>query len=214
MQRTFLFFVMLFSFLPVHTTQAALTFYTDRTAWETAVTATILTEDFSSITPYFLAEGINSAGLINIELFNLVAQNELNAIDDGTGTENINSTPFYQGASNANNSSGTPSGADFIDILLPYVTTAFGGDFQSTHSGGGLTLSVDGTVYEFSDLLPDGTGCGFLGFISTEAFSTVRLYDAEKREVFGLDNVSFAIPEPATLALLGLGGLALLRKQK
>jgi hypothetical protein len=212
--KNLVFITALFLFLSVSFSHAALTFYTNRAAWETAVANPILTEDFDSIPPYLLQEGINSAGLIDIELINLVAPSIWNSINNGSGSQSVNGSPFYQGGSNANNSTGELSGADFIDLHLPYAVIAFGGDFCSTHSGDGLTLSVNGESYEFTDLLPGGVGSGFLGFISTVPFTTVRLYDAEKRETFGLDNVSFAVPEPGTLVLLAVGAISLLRKRR
>jgi hypothetical protein len=85
-----------------------------------------------------------------------------------------------------------------------------------------LILQVAGLQYSFEQLLPLDDGDGFLGFISSNAFSTVTLFDPVQDdpvnnvfrlgETFGLDNVSFAVPEPTTLLLLGMGGL-LIRKR-
>jgi hypothetical protein len=200
-------------FVSISYAQADLTFYTNRTTWETAIGEATTNENFDAVSPYLLSAGINSAGLISVELIGLAGQSIWNAIDAGSGTQSVNGSRFFQGGSNRNNTAGTLSGADFIDLHLPYAVTAFGGDFCSTHSGDGLTLSVNGQTYEFTDLLPTGAGSGFLGFISTDSFSTVRLFDAEKRETFGLDNISFAAPEPATLVLLAFGGLTALRKR-
>ncbi len=213
MKRVFLFALMLVSVLTLPST-AELTFFTDRTAWETAVAEPVTVEDFDSIGTYQLIEGINNAGLIDIELINLAGQNEWNAVTSG-GSQNVNGTVFYQGGCNANSETVSNSGADFIDLHLPRPVMAFGADFASTHSGDGLTLSVNGETFEFSNLLPAEQGSGFVGFISTEHFSVVRLFDADKREAFGVDNVSFALtPEPGTIALLALGGLGILRKRK
>jgi hypothetical protein len=191
--------------VPIH---ADLSFYTKRSTWESAVNDAIVTENFNSVSPYILTEGVNSAGLIDIQLIGLSGPSEWNSINDGSGPLNINGSTFYQGGSNY-------SGADFINLLLPFTAKAFGGDFVSTHSADGLTLKVDGLQYEFSALLPAGVGTGFLGFVSTNSFSQVTLFDASKNETFGLDNVSFAaVPEPATICLLGLGALSLTRKKR
>jgi len=82
-------------FLAVQTAQATFTFYTDRNDWETNVAGIILTEDFESVTPYFLSEGINNTGLITINLINLLAENEWNSINSGTGNQSVNGTNFY-----------------------------------------------------------------------------------------------------------------------
>ena len=197
----------------VISTQAGLTFYTDRNAWESAVSGAIVIEDFDSVTPSFLTEGINGAGLINIEMVNLSEVNQWNSIDNGSGYSNVNGTPYYQGACRYTD-------PDTITVLhLPFLTRAFGGDFESTYSPDldGLTLQINGSRYEFSDLMSSNGGTGFLGFISTtDTFSSVTLFDYDEilGESFGLDNVSFvAVPEPVIMVLLGIGGL-MLRKRR
>ena len=111
---------------------------------------------------------------------------------------------------------------------LPQAVFGWGADFSTTHSGGGLTLEIDSIFAEFSDVLPDldlfpetEDGTGFLGVISTNAFSSIRLFDTDQNETFGMDNVSFgvasvSIPESAPLALIALGllGLAGYRRRR
>ena len=196
---------------------ADLVFYTDRSAWESAVNTDITVEHFDSVTPYFLAEGMNNAGLIDIEMLNLSGVNEFNSIDDGSSILNIDETPFFRGGC-------LRADPDvLINLRIPFSAIAFGGDFTSTHSSDGLVLQVDGLQYSFEELLPSDDGDGFLGFISSNVFSTVTLFDPVQDdpannvfrlgETFGLDTVSFAVPEPATLFILGLGTL-LTRKRK
>jgi len=188
--------------------QADLSFFHNRTLWENAVSGTIVTEDFNSVTPYYMTEGVNHAGLIDIELIGLSSVSQWNSINNGSGPLNINGSRYYQGGSNY-------SGANSINLLMP--TTAFGGDFISTHSAGGLTLRVGSLQYEFSSLLPNGAGSGFLGFVSTDPFSQITLFDASKNETFGLDNVSFvtAVPAPgaAILGFIGLGTVGWVKRR-
>ena len=183
--------------------EAELTFYTNRTEWENAVNSPIVTETFNSVTPYFMTEGMNSAGLVDIELIAPVIVCEWNSINNGSSPLNMNGTPFYQGGSSGSN------GARAINLYLPSLVTAFAGDFSTTHSTSELTLGVLGSNYEFTTLLPAEPGTGFVGFTSTAPILSVMFFDDHPNETFGLDNVSFPVPEPATMALLGLSGLIL-----
>ena len=193
---------------------AELSFYTDRSDWEAAVSGDIVTEDFDAVAPYILTEGVNSAGLIYIELADLVEENVFNVFDDGLAWSGW--TPFFQGALRRNDPDAK------INLVLP-SSMAFGGDFYSTYSHDGLSLEVDGSSYKFGDWMPSDDGTGFLGFISTNAFTTVTLFDPVEEdlanlvlrsgETFGLDNVSFAVPEPITLGFLGLGVFCLRKRR-
>ena len=189
-------------------------FYTDRDVWENDISGVIKTETFDEVTPYFLIEGINSAGLIDIEMVNLSEVNQWNSIDNGTDTEDflsINGTTYYQGGCRLTDPDTR------IDLRLPLAVGAFGADFTSTHSssyGNGLVLQVHGVDYFFNQLLPDTDGTGFLGFITTPGTSVVTLFAPENNETFGLDNVSFVVPEPMTLILLSWGGWILTGRKK
>ena len=189
----------------VISTQAGLTFYTDRSEWAAAVSGDIITEDFHSVSPYVLTEGVNSTGLIDIELTGLVQENEFNFIDDGLAWSGW--THFFHGALRRDDPDAV------INLVFRFSVSAFGGDFESTNDKDGLWLEVNGEQYAFGgeESLPSGDGSGFLGFVSTETFPMVTLFDPTKGgwrlgESFGLDNVSFTVPEPVTIVLLGMGG--------
>lgn len=195
--------------------KADLSFYTDRSDWEIAISGDISTETFDSVTPYFLVGGVNSAGLINIELVNLSEVNQWNSINNGSDVEDfltIDGTAFYQGGRRLTDPDTV------IHLHRPFPVRAFGGDFTSTHSstdGNGLALLVNGTQYGFQQLLDFEEGSGFLGFIATADVSTVTLFAPENNETFGLDNVSFAvIPEPVSLSLLVFGSFYLQKRRK
>ena len=215
MKHYYIFFVLLIGIISCPGILTAdLVFYTDRNAWESAVTSDILVENFDAVEPFFLTEGINAAGLIDIELVNLSEVNKWNSINNGTDYDDIlaiDGTPFYQGACRLTDLD------TIINLNLPSDTPAFGADFTSTHSssyGNGLTLLVNGIERNFEELLPMDDGTGFLGLISTDgSFSTVTLFAPDNNEAFGLDNVRFAIPEPAALGILGLGAV-FLRKRR
>lgn len=180
---------------------ATLVFFNDRTTWENTLGGTITTEDFNGVTPFVLSAGNNAAGQLNISILNPTGS--FNRVGDISQFWNINGTTGYLGG-----------GAEYTTVHLPNAAFGWGADFSTTHSGGGLTLEIDSILAEFSDVLPGGEdGTGFLGVISTNAFSSIGLFDTAQNETFGMDNVSFgdgtgttvALPEPTALAILGLG---------
>lgn len=188
---------------------AGLVVYTDRVAWESAVSGDIATENFNSITPFNMVSGINTVGNIGFEIFGTTS---LNRIDDGSDSNNIDGSNYYHGHLDFN--LGPPT----LDILVT-PTLAFGADWKSTNSLGGLFLIILDVTFDLSDYLSGDDG--FFGVVSDSAFSEIdletRLGSAEQ---FGMDNFSYSVatsvPEPASLALMGFGivGLMLSRKKK
>ena len=62
-----------------------------------------------------------------------------------------------------------------------------------------------------------GANAGFVGFISDVSYSSVNFHDPHPSfNIVGIDNVSFATPEPSTVLLLGTGlaGLAAYRRRR
>lgn len=188
---------------------AVLMVFTDRTTWEASLGTSVTTEDFNGVTPFNMSTGVNSAGLIDIEL---LGSSGPNRIDDGSGFANIDGSNYYHGALDFFDG-GAPSQAT---ILITQII-GFGADWISTTTGGDLSLTILGETVNFDDHLT-GSGNGFLGIISTNSFSSIIL-DTESgaAEQFGMDNFSFAqVTEPTTLALFGLGlaGLGFARRKK
>ncbi|NIA22261.1 MAG: PEP-CTERM sorting domain-containing protein [Anaerolineaceae bacterium] len=62
---------------------------------------------------------------------------------------------------------------------------------------GTFTIGVSSTLY---------------GVLDTDGFTGLTI-EARTAEHWGADDFSIAVPEPATLSLLALGGLALLRRR-
>ncbi len=192
---------------------AELTFYTDRSDWEADVNGETVMEFFESDSVGLLVEGVNSAGLIDIELVNVSPENTYNRIFESERWSGW--TPYFYGNLH-------PDDPDaMINLIFRSSVSAFGGDFGSTHSSDGLWLKINGEPFAFEDdqLLPSGDGSGFLGVISTESFSTVTFFDPVQDgrvgESFKLDNVSFVpVPEPVSFCFLGLGILCLRKRRK
>jgi hypothetical protein len=205
-------------------------FYPDRDAWVLAagVSGGIVTEDFNAVVPYYLADGVNNAGQIQIELVNISNTNEpvdpakiyyYNAVNDGSGIWQIDQTPYFHGVCPRVDNEAR------IHLVFPSPVTAFGADFMSMCNqlstyDQGLSLEVNGILYAFETLMPTNDGTGFLGFTSSVPFSMVTIMDPvtgawRLGQTFGLDNVSFvAVPEPATMILLGWGGFVLRKRGK
>ncbi|WP_428387691.1 PEP-CTERM sorting domain-containing protein [Mucisphaera sp.] len=98
----------------------------------------------------------------------------------------------------------------FNDPILAFAAT-----FESPASSNGFEITIDGTEVDTFPLFLPGGGQGqqFLGLASDTPFTTVTFTSAFGGETFFIDNAVIAIPEPASLALLSLGALALRRSK-
>ncbi|MFT4824901.1 MAG: hypothetical protein ACJASY_000059 [Halioglobus sp.] len=177
---------------------AALMVFTDRTLWENAVSGPITTDPFD-----------NNMGTANVINF-----------DSGVVSTRLNSGQPHI-ISGGRFDTGVGNGSDITTWVFPMDIIAFGGDFTSTTTAGGLQVIGDfngagDMTVTFSDYLA-GSGNGFLGIVGMSSFSSV-VWDAPSAEQWQIDNLSFAaqVPSPATLALVGLGfaGLGWSRRKK
>ncbi len=90
-----------------------------------------------------------------------------------------------------------------------YASDLFFGGFLSTPAPsftiGTLTVGTTGLATGDYQILVDGDADVGLSFIAL---------DAAEELLFGSAGVTVLVPEPATLALLGLGGIAVLRRRR
>ena len=134
---------------------------------------------------------------------------------------------FSASASNANaNGSLSVGGGDIVydlggqnydsfTIGLASPINAFGGNFGPLSSGESITLTTAAGAVTVSDFLPFTNG--FLGFTTDAPFSSVTVTSTTGGSIFhSISSVVYGtapVPEPASLGVLGLGGLCLLRRR-
>lgn len=201
------------SVLSLASAHAALTIFTDRTAYLSALGGSLVEETFDSIlvdthfrntTLQFDHFSVGYSGVIRGNQFNL--------IDAGapvSGNNPFNSTALVGGVG-----PGEP-----LTFALTSPAYAFGGDWARINDT--LKRSVFEVAGEQVD--PGLDLDGFFGVISSTAFSTFTVLGVAFGEGFGLDNVAISFdpivdPEPVPLPAAGLlfagGAFAAYRRHK
>ncbi|MGI9327937.1 MAG: PEP-CTERM sorting domain-containing protein [Pseudomonadales bacterium] len=191
--------------------QAGVMVFTDEAEWEAAVSNSYLTETFDSMPNTHFVEGINNAGLIEVEISN---DPLMNGLDNGDSTGfQVNGTRFLVG--NHGFDDDTSVTLRFRDPI-----TAFAAHWTNTTTAANLSIMIAGETISFSDHL-NGSGDGFLGFLSDTNFDQAAFgVDGAPPggEGFALDNLSIAtpVPEPHSFGLLALAlaGIAWLRESR
>ncbi len=170
---------------------AAVTFYTDYTAWSAAVTGAIVMEDFSGAGP--TAPGLSvSNGAITHTSATFGDAWRATVVPGGASTTWSFASPIYAFAGSWDLQSQSVNGPGTgIDLYLDGVTLI--GSISSSYAG------------------------MFVGFVSTTAFSSVQERAGSETgatETYEVSPILFAgaVPEPSTWAMLILGfaGVSLL----
>jgi hypothetical protein len=179
---------------------ADLQIFTDRTAWEAALSGPLTVEDFNALTPQELTPGDTlSTGLLDIFFDDNGTGNGEASILDGSSFGNIDGTNFFEGF--------TVGSDAILKFTFSTDVSAYGAEYFSPASGAGLTLIVGDEVISFLDLGFEGFDIGFVGIISDVPFSSISYSDEQLTfgEIFSVDNVGYvAIPTPGVFAGLGL----------
>ncbi|MDQ3441833.1 MAG: PEP-CTERM sorting domain-containing protein [Planctomycetota bacterium] len=100
---------------------------------------------------------------------------------------------------------GDNAGADYTGVLT--LTRAAGGvDITGSFNGTNNPAGTVGNIFSASDTTAnDSSTYGAIGFLIGNGLSVDQL---------SFQNVEVVVPEPASLALLGLGGMAFLRRRR
>lgn len=190
------------------TAGASVTVYTDRSAWEAAVTGSITTDNFNSFAngtavtaATVFPSGITATGsALDISSF------AFSAIGQGVALRTL-----FQNATITLPGSPIAFGFDYADIDQDGAGIAFGSFSQALANTGDADYGITDDDFAFFGVVASAAD------IPGGTFSfTVGTYEA-----FSIDNLSFvrstaAIPEPGILGLLGLGlaGLGLVRRRR
>jgi len=187
--------------------------FTDRSAWETAVGGSFTLEDFNSTATGDIADGATvDTGLLQITRDGSPngADGDL-AISPGSVFGNIDGTNFLDGETGAAPHETVNFGFNGQSVF------AFGADFASPFSGDGIEIVAGDDRYSLDVI---GSGTGFFGIVDMGGASLGAisidgtLDDNTFQELWQADNVSYAVPAPAGLAVLGLGGLVASRRRR
>lgn len=165
---------------------AGVMIYTDKTEWENALGGPYLTEDFSD--------------------------DQLNTGVSFTSSESGHINPaeeYYQDVL----TSESPNEPTTTWTFAPMIT-AYGGNWTLGGPGGSgnslLVYITDSSLYVGA--IPNDFGGEFWGFISDDPFTSVQLIGAGglHQQNYRLDDMVYShIPEPVSISLLAMGGLAL-----
>jgi hypothetical protein len=180
---------------------AALTVYTDRAAFQAALTGGFTTENFNSVVgePDFTLAPLVVGGL-TLQGFGR-QQGGRNYIDRNSPDLNVDGTPFATLYVTAR------EGGTVVNLGFASSVFGFGADFRDLQDDEVRTELTVGSA-PFLPSITVGNTVRFIGVISDTAFSNVnfRYIGNSFGDGFGMDNVVFgrvaAVPEPEGLALV------------
>ena len=174
--------------------------YLDRQQWEDAV-GIFSIDDFESAQP----EGASLNGhTFELKQFSILIEENHGDISIGSAGKIAGSQGFL---GDVHGDSSLPTSNS---ILFSQGIRSFAADFGDIDEGG-LAVDIAGMTFKLAN------GTSFFGVTADMPFSLIDIRAASfpTTEFYQLDNVSYAVPEPSTLALtsLGLLGMGWLRRR-
>jgi len=194
------------------TAQAVLVSYTDRAAFEAAA-GVVQIETFDAFVPPVSVNPRDFGPFTTRQVDPLINVPAL-VLQAGSHAANVNGTNFIQYRTQQNSS--TPQVKAF-DVLFDQGIRAFGFDWRNSDTNDAhMEFGFGPNVFDLGS-----QGIGFFGVISTSNlighiepfFFGDRVGDGSL--VFGaVDNLTYVVPEPGSLALLAGGGLISFRRRR
>lgn len=181
---------------------AASTNYGDLASWEAAVSAPVTLVDFDGLSGGTLAGGMDFGPGAVVQDYQGLANSP--RVD--------NDSPFGGGwLTNRNN----PGFDEFVNgFRIDFTTPVFAVSLtDNPNEANRLRLydADDQIVGEMSNT----TGQNFLGIVTDTPVAYMTVVNLPPEDgAFAIDDLRFAVPEPGSLALLGLGGLVLMRRRR
>ena len=224
MNKKIVFLLISITFGWTGTTHAGLTGFTDRTAFEVAIGGSNGSEDFSS----FLTDADFTVSSVAANNMTISGDSSV----DAPITNKIDASPLEVSGIYSNGTSYLFGQLFLLEqIRIDFIrgVTAWGGDFNgAANANAGNNTSIQ--VFSSTDLLlgslqliDAGGDAGFTSFNgfnlnAGEVASYIILQNSNPNDndAFGLDDIAFKVPAPATLALFGIGlaGLGWSRRKK
>ena len=157
-----------------------LTTFSDREAWESAVSGNFSEEDFNTTTEDMSFNGVNLK-IGELTLNGIGNRQKIDSPDDegfDVPTFSVDGTPMILGQ--------TDDISSFV-IRFDFPITAFGGDFDDITSQGVTQLNADANVV---GTIPINTQ--FFGFVADESFISLSFTPTDDQfDGFGLDNLVY-----------------------
>ncbi|MEQ9409463.1 MAG: PEP-CTERM sorting domain-containing protein [Fuerstiella sp.] len=193
-------------FLPTSIVDAGFVTYSNRAAWESTV-GNHSTEDFNS----FTVDTPFHTNAVDVGDFSLSMTGDPGTVRNKIDVPNLWDSSFNIDGTNV--ASVFLKTGDSLFLIFDAAIVSFGAEFAALNdSVRRVDIVVAGEV--FTPPVTAASQVRFFGFTSDVSFTSVELRGVGTfNDGFSLDNVSFSeqapVPEPASLAMWGLGAIVL-----